>query len=203
MKKTLLVCSDILGTYSALNTRKQIDMLKSIDEIKTKLGLDQAVFCFSSTASCKEIEELVNNNLLPILEETKLGIEVGPHLGIDGYTYNGSEPRLFVKDVSKGVQMANLVNLFDTIMPQSKVNHFIYADDAPNINPILFLTHIKNDSNELKNVTFLVKKDDFDGFIKTEKYPFAIETIERRSNDFLLEGMIELSDNLMDVKKTR
>jgi len=203
MKKTLLVCSDIFGTYSALNTRKQIEMLKNIDEIKTKLGLDQAVFSFVSTASCKEIEEVVNNNLLPVLEETKLGIEVGPHLGLDGYTYNGSDPRLFVKDTAKGVQMANLVDLFDTIIPKSKVSHFIYADDAPNINPILFLTHIKNEDKNLESVTFLVKKNEFDGFIKIANSPFDIKIIEKRAEDFLSEGMTEISNNIINTKKAR
>ena len=203
MKKTLLVCSDILGTYSALNTRKQIEMLKNINEIKTKLELDQAVFCFVSTANCKEIEEVVNNSLLPVLEETKLGIEVGPHLGIDGYTYNGSRPKLFVKDVTKGVQMANLVDLFDTIIPESQVSHFIYADDATNINPILFLTHIKNNGNGLKQVSFLVKKNDFNGLIKTDKYSFDVEIIEKRVDDFLLEGMTEINNNINEIKKAR
>ncbi len=203
MKKTLLVCSDISRTYSALDIRKQIEMLKNINEIKIKLGLDQTVFSFVSTASCKEIEEVVNNSLLPILEETKLGIEVGPHLGIDGYTYNGSNSKLFVKDISKGVQMANLVNLFDTIIPESKVSEFIYADDTPNINPVFFLTHIKNDLKELDNVTFLVKKDEFSSFIKSESYLFGIKTIEKRSDDFLLEGIIEINNNINNIKKTR
>lgn len=203
MKKTLLVCSDILGTYSALNTRKQIEMLKNINEIKIKLELDQAVFCFVSTASCKEIEEIVNNSLLPVLEETKLDIEVGPHIGIDGYTYNGSNPKLFVKDVAKGVQMANLVDLFGTIIPESKVSNFIYADDVPNVNPILFLTHVKNEDSELKNVTFLLKRNELDGFIKPQKYPFDIKIIEKSSDNFLLEGITEVSDNIIDIKKTR
>jgi hypothetical protein len=203
MKKTLLVCSDIFGTYSALNTRKQIEMLKNIDEMKTKLELDQVVFCFVSTSSCKEIEEVVNNSLLPVLEETKLEIEVGPHLGIDGYSYNGSKPKLFVKDIAKGVQMANLVDLFETIIPQSEVSHFIYVDDHPNINPILFLTHIKNDKNELKEVFFLVKKDEFNGFIKTNNYSFDIKTIEKREDDFLLEGLIEINNSINNRKKTR
>ena len=203
MKKTLLVCSDISGTYSALNIRKQIEMLKNINEIKTKLGLDQAVFSFVSTASCKEIEEVVNNSLLPILEETKICIEVGPHLGVDGYTYNGSIPKLFVKDISKGVQMANLVNLFNTIIPESEVSEFIYADDTPNINPVFFLTHLKNDVKELEHVTFLTKKNEFSGFIKTESYLFDIKTIEKRLDDFLLEGIIEINSNINKIKKTR
>jgi hypothetical protein len=203
MKKTLLFCSDISGTYNSLSIRKQIELLKNIDEIKTKLELDQVVFSFVSTSNCKEIEEVVNNSLLPILEETKLDIEVGPHLGSDGYTYNGSMPKLFVKDNAKGVQMANLIDLFDTIMPQSKVNEFIYVDDHPNVNPILFLTHIKNDKKDLENVTFLVKRDEFAGFIKTENYPFGVKIIEKRSDDFALEGIIEINENINNIKKAR
>ncbi len=203
MKKTLLFCSDISGTYNTLNTRKQIEMLKNIDEIKTKLGLDQVVFSFVSTATCKEIEEVVNNSLLPILEETKLNIEVGPHLGIDGYTHNGSIPKLFVKDNAKGVQMANLVDLFATIMPDSMVSEFIYVDDHPNVNPILFLTHIKNDKKTLEHVTFLVKRDEFAGFIDAANYPFDVKTIEKRSSDFVLEGITDVNNNINNIKKVR
>jgi hypothetical protein len=112
MKKTLLICSDIEGTYNVLSTRKQIEMLKYIDDIKNKEGLDQAVFCFVSALSCKEIEEVVNNSLLPILEETKQNTIVGPNFGHDGYTYNGSAPKLFTKDGTKGIQMAHLVDTF-------------------------------------------------------------------------------------------
>lgn len=203
MKKILLICSDIEGTYNALDNSKKIEMLRYIEGIKRKLGLDQTVFCFVSSASCKEIEELVNNNLLPILEESKLDTLVGPQFGLDGYIYEGSSPKKITKDSAKGTQMAGLVNSFNTFIPDSQVKSFIYIDDYPNINPILFLLNIDKDNKDLETVTFLVKRDEFSQFIDKDSYHFNINTIQNRATDFAVAGMEEINNIFKDTKKTR
>ncbi len=203
MKKTLLICSDIEGTYNALDNSKKIEMLRSIEEIKKNLGLDQTVFCFVSSASCKEIGELVNNNLLPILEESKLDTVVGPQFGIDGYIYEGSSPKKITKDSAKGTQMAGLVNSFNTIIPNSQVKNFIYIDDYPNVNPVLFLMNIDKENKDLESVTFLVKRDDFSQFIDKDSFRFNINIIQNRTTDFAVVGMEEINSIFNDTKKTR
>lgn len=203
MKKTLLVCSDIEGTYNALVNRKKIELLRSIEDIKKKLGLDQTVFCFVSSTSCKEIEEIVNNNLLPILEESKLSTIVGPQFGVDGYIYDGCAPKKLTKDSAKGTQMAGLINSFSTIIPDSQVSDFIYIDDYPNVNPVLFLMHIDKSNSDLKDVTFLVKRNDFSQFIDEGSYNFNINIIENRSTDFAVTGIEEINNEVNEMKKTR
>jgi hypothetical protein len=192
MKKTLLVCSDIHGTYNVLSTVKQMEIFKNIEEIKNILNLDQVVFSFVSTLGCSEIEEVVNNSVLPILEETKNYIIVGPHFGSDGFTYNGSSPKLFSKGNIKGVKIANYIKLFSMIFPDAVVSNLIYIDDSPNINPLYFLSHIKNGDNELKEVTFIVKEDGFSSSINSNDYKFNISTMKKRINDFMAVGLNEV-----------
>lgn len=182
---------DIEGTYTVLNDSEKKHLIELIDQIRALKNYEKSIISFVSTLECSLIEESFVDDLKTYISDYSNRIAVGPMIGCDGFFYNG-----------KHFQLSNYLSKAEAMLVFIKreikeidLKEVMYADDNPNINPVLLTAYLHRSKIDLP-INFIAKNE-----FTTRKLNISNSFIEH-DDKFLVHGLEDINQSLLHQNKT-